>query len=167
MTLDLPQATSGAAQPTGVAAELLPGLKVAFAADRAAAEPGQAVVVTLHWLLEQPFDATPDLRWQWRSGEATTPVASELLPLTATIPMGAWPVGQWLRQVVAIQPPGALPPGDYLLELVAQEENHSPARHPFTILPSSTAICSAAFGVATAVDFTQPAMWRSFVCWGW
>lgn len=155
LTLDLPLATPGEAQPTVAAAELLPGLKVAFVADVAAAEPGQVVAVTLHWLLEQPFVMAPDLRWQWRNGEETTVVASDTRSIAEDISMQSWPVGQWLRQVIAIAPPVAFAPGSYVLEVVTKAGDRSTARLPFTVLPSSRNFTAPPLAVVTEENFSQ------------
>ena len=156
LTVNLPHATpANEEQIPADSAEITSGLRVAFAAEPLAAEPGQTVALALHWFLEDPLHALPDLRLAWHTAPDTAPVASAVLPMQATVPMTAWPVEHWVRQIVALQPPLTLPAGAYVLSLIAIDDGTIAAQRPFTILPSSRNFTAPPLAVTYEEDFGQ------------
>jgi len=154
--VNLPHATpANEEQIPADSAEITSGLRVAFVAEPLAAEPGQTVALALHWFLEDPLHALPDLRLQWHTAPDAPLVASAALPMHATVPMTAWPVEQWVRQIVALQPPLTLPAGDYVLSLIATDDGTIAAQRPFTILPSRRNFTPPPLAVTYAQDFGQ------------
>lgn len=133
----LPQSTP-AEPPAGAIddTEIITGVRLAFGVDAVAAEPGESAPLRLDWFLEQKLTRTPELTVRWRTARGAPLLASAPLTMTATAPMTAWPVEQWLRQIIPLQPPATLPPGEYLLEVVGTGREN-PARRSFTILPST------------------------------
>ncbi len=156
LDVTLPRATPAddLASPAN-SVEVQPGLQVALAVEPAAAEPGQSVALTFHWLIDQPLTAPPGLLLQWRADGARTVAASDPLPLPANLPLTSWPVGQWVRQVVALVPPLHLPAGEYALTVTTADQT-SAAQHPFTILPSSRNFTLPPLAVKSVQDFFQP-----------
>ncbi len=157
LAVNLAHATSANDQLVPEAStEIVPGVQVGFSPEPLAAEPGQTVALTLHWLLENQLQTMPELLLQWRTEQGTTWVASAPLPMQETVPMTTWPVGQWVRQIVAIQPPLHLSADDYELSVLVKDATRPSASRPFTILSSSRNFTPPLLALPLEQNFVQP-----------